>query len=83
VDVAEQARRVRVMCAAYGSMDPAAVVDEITDRFRRGRAWHAANDRPRGVAAFDECLAWMERNAEVLNRQPPEEPRVLDRRVRR
>jgi hypothetical protein len=35
VDVAEQARKVRVMCAAYGSMEPAAVIDEITDLLRR------------------------------------------------
>ena len=69
VDVAEQARKVRVMCAAYGSMEPAAIVDEITDRFRRARAGHAANDRPRGVTVFDESLAWMARNAEALKRE--------------
>jgi aminoglycoside phosphotransferase (APT) family kinase protein len=65
VPVAEQARRVRLMCDAYGC-DPADVVAGISAYFARARANHAAHGRDRSVEVFDGLLAWMERNAAAL-----------------
>jgi aminoglycoside phosphotransferase (APT) family kinase protein len=66
VDVPEQARKVRLMCEAYGWQDPAAVVDEIAARFRRARDTHAAARRTKAVAVFEEMMVWMERNGPAL-----------------
>lgn len=66
VPVTEQARKLRLMCDAYGWNDPTEVVEEIGDRFRRARDGHAADGRPRSVAIFEEMIEWMERNAPAL-----------------
>jgi hypothetical protein len=59
VAVAEQARRIRLMCAVYGQVTPAAVLAELTARFRRARASHAAAGRNAGVAAFQGMIDWL------------------------
>ena len=65
VPVAEQARRVRIMCDAYGC-DPADVVAGIGAYFTRARADHAAHGRHGALAVFDGLLGWMRRNAATL-----------------
>src|SRR5581483_6521944 len=45
VEIAEQARKVAMMCSTYGWDDPEAIIDEIADRFRRARDEHAAHGR--------------------------------------
>ena len=66
IPVAEQARKVRLMCDAYAWDEPPAVIDEIADRFQRARNDHAAHQRPKAVAVFDEMIAWMQRHAPAL-----------------
>lgn len=61
VAVAEQARRVAVMCAAYPGMSPAVVVMELTAQFDRARSRHLLAQRLRPVAVFDRLLAWMDK----------------------
>jgi aminoglycoside phosphotransferase (APT) family kinase protein len=66
VETVEQARKLRLMCDAYGWEDPAAVVDEIAARFRRARDAHAAAGRATAVAIFERMMEWMERNGPAL-----------------
>jgi aminoglycoside phosphotransferase (APT) family kinase protein len=66
VPVANQARRLRLMCAGYPGMTPRAVVEELTDRFRRARADHLAHGRTGGVEVFDGLLAWMGEHGQEL-----------------
>jgi hypothetical protein len=66
IPLAEQARKVRLMCHAYGWHDPPAVIDEIAGSFHRARDNHAAHQRPKAVAVFDEMIAWMQRHAPAL-----------------
>lgn len=70
VAVAEQARKVRLMCDAYGWDDPAAVIDEIADRFRRARDAHAAAGRRRPSAVFEAMIAWMAQHGPALEAGP-------------
>jgi hypothetical protein len=51
--------KVRLICDAYGWDDPAAALDEISDRFRRARDEHAAHGRTNAVAIFEENVRWM------------------------
>jgi aminoglycoside phosphotransferase (APT) family kinase protein len=66
IPVAEQAHKVRLMCDAYGWDNPPAVIDEIAERFQRARNNHAAHQRHKAVAVFDEMIAWMQRHAPEL-----------------
>lgn len=61
VAVAEQARRVAVMCATYPGMTPAVVVQELTAQFDRARSRHLLAQRSGPSAVFDRLLAWMDR----------------------
>jgi hypothetical protein len=61
VAVAEQARKVRLMCDTYGGMTPPAVVHALTARFRRAHAHNEAAGLPGAVRVFDDLLAWMAR----------------------
>jgi aminoglycoside phosphotransferase (APT) family kinase protein len=67
--VALQARRARLICEAYGWDDPDAVIDEITDRFRRARAQHRAAGRDKAVGIFSELITWMQLHAAELKSQ--------------
>lgn len=62
VPVAEQARRVKVMCAVYPPMTPAVVVSELRSQFDRARSRHQAAQRLGPVAVFDGLLAWIDRH---------------------
>jgi Phosphotransferase enzyme family len=66
VPIAEQTRKVRRMCNAYGWADVDLVVQEIGERFRRARDAHARAGRTRGVAIFEQMVGWMDRNAAAL-----------------
>jgi aminoglycoside phosphotransferase (APT) family kinase protein len=66
IPVAEQARKVQLMCDAYDWADAPAVIDEITESFQRARNRHAAEQRATAVAVFDEMLAWMQRHGPAL-----------------
>ncbi|MGY1600772.1 phosphotransferase [Geodermatophilus sp. SYSU D00815] len=59
VPVPDQARRLRLLCDGYPGMRPRAVVRELTARFHRARADHAAHRRAGAVEVFDGLLAWM------------------------
>jgi hypothetical protein len=59
------------MCHAYGWEDPPAVIDEIADRFQRARNHHAAHQRLKAVAVFDEMIAWMQRHGPDLKAALP------------
>lgn len=61
VAVAEQARRTRLMCDAYGGITPAAVVNALTERFGRARDHHRAAGLGGAVVVFDDLLTWMSR----------------------
>jgi Ser/Thr protein kinase RdoA (MazF antagonist) len=64
--VEEQARRVRILCDAYGWDDSAAVIDEIEARFRRARASHERNGRLEGARIFSELIAWIVEHGPAL-----------------
>jgi hypothetical protein len=66
VEVAEQARKTRLMCESYGLFTPAAVIDEITARFHRARADHARHGRDQGASIFAEMARWMEQHEPAL-----------------
>lgn len=54
------------MCSAYPGMTPEVIVAELTDRFSRARAQHAAAGRTGAVDVFDRYLAWMANHGERL-----------------
>jgi hypothetical protein len=62
--IEEQARRVRLVCDAYGWDDRVAVVDEIESRFRRALASGDLNDD--GERIFGGMLDWMVRHGPDL-----------------
>jgi aminoglycoside phosphotransferase (APT) family kinase protein len=66
VPVAEQARKLRRMCDAYGWADVGQVVQEIGDRFRRARDQHARAGRTRAAAIFEEKVRWMDQQTPAL-----------------
>ena len=66
VEVAEQARKARLMCEAYGRFTLAAVIDEITARFHRAQADHTRHGRDQGAAIFAEMVRWMEVHGPAL-----------------
>lgn len=66
VAVAEQVRRVTVMCAAYPTMTPGRVVSELRDQFMRARSRHRAAQRLGPMAVFDGLLAWIARHGPLL-----------------
>lgn len=70
VAVSEQARKVRLMCHAYGWPDAVAVIDEIAARFRRARDEHARAGRTKAVAVFETMMAWMAANDAALKTGP-------------
>ena len=74
VEVAEQARKARLMCETYGQFTLAAVTDEITARFRRARSDHARHGRDQGAAIFAEMVHWMEAHGPALKAGLPESP---------
>jgi len=70
VPVAEQARRTRLMCAAYPGTTPRLVVDELTARFHRARDQHATAGRVGGAEVFDRLLAWVQAHSAAIAGEP-------------
>lgn len=66
VPVAEQARRVTVMCTVYPTMTPAIVVSELREQFDRARSRHQAAQRPGPLAVFEGLLAWIDRHGPMV-----------------
>jgi Phosphotransferase enzyme family len=63
---AEQGRRIRLMCDAYGWDDPGAVVDEIAALLERARDRHGNAGRLRAAAIFEELMQWIGGHREAL-----------------
>lgn len=57
VPVADQARRLHLICATYGELTPAEVVEALEARFERAIAQHRAAARPAAVRIFEDLLA--------------------------
>jgi Ser/Thr protein kinase RdoA (MazF antagonist) len=66
VPVAEQARRTRLMCEAYGDVTPADIVEALITRFRRARDQHRADGLTGAEQVFEHLLTWMTHNARAL-----------------
>ncbi len=66
VPVAEQARRVEVMCGVYPGMTPATVVAELRAQFQRARRNHADAGRTGPLEVFEGLIAWMNRHGPTI-----------------
>lgn len=66
VPVAEQARRVAVMCTAYPDMTPGIVVAELMAQFERARSNHVAARRHGPAEVFEGLIAWMQRHGPAI-----------------
>lgn len=66
VPVAEQARRVGVMCGAYPGMTPAIVVAELRAQFERARSNHVSAGRIGPLEVFEGLIAWMDRHGPTI-----------------
>lgn len=66
VPLAEQARRVSIMCAAYPGMTADIVVRELRAQFARARHNHLFAGRTGPMQVFDSLIAWMDRNGATL-----------------
>jgi aminoglycoside phosphotransferase (APT) family kinase protein len=64
--VGEQARRIRLMCDAYGWDDPRAIVDEIRADLRRALANHERARRRKAADIFREMVRWIDAHADEL-----------------
>ena len=66
VPLPEQARRTSVMCDAYPNMTPTIIISELSARFHRARAQHAAADRRGGVEVFERLIDWVNANGDNI-----------------
>jgi aminoglycoside phosphotransferase (APT) family kinase protein len=66
VAVAEQARKTRLMCEAYGGVGPAEVVTALTARFTRARDDHRRSGLAGAERVFEDLLLWMARFGEQI-----------------
>jgi len=66
VPVAEQARRVAVMCATYPAMTPGIVVEELRAQFERARSNHFVAARSGPLQVFEGLIAWMDRHGPTI-----------------
>ncbi|WP_157296336.1 phosphotransferase [Paractinoplanes globisporus] len=62
VPMSEQVRKTRLICAAYGDVTPADVVESLTARFARARDQNHADGLPGAVRVFEDLLSWMSRH---------------------
>jgi hypothetical protein len=70
VAVAEQARKMRLMCEVYGGVTPYDVVAALTARFQRARDQHRAAGRRGAEEVFEGLLTWMRRESPLLLIEP-------------
>lgn len=64
----EQARRIRLMCAAYGWDDPIALVNDFEADLQRALRNHERAGRTGAVKVFEEEVNWMRQRAQELRR---------------
>jgi Ser/Thr protein kinase RdoA (MazF antagonist) len=71
--VADQARRVNIVCDSYGWEDRRALIDAIERRFRRALAEAERDGRSAGVRIWLAMLQWIEAHGPALKAQlqPP------------
>jgi aminoglycoside phosphotransferase (APT) family kinase protein len=62
--VVEQARRIRLMCDAYGWEDTDAIVEEIRADLRRALSNHERAGRPKAAAIFQRMADWIDAHAD-------------------
>lgn len=60
--IAEQARRVRLMCDVYGWSDTGAIVDEIRADLGRALSNHERAGRTKAADIFGKMVRWMDDN---------------------
>jgi hypothetical protein len=72
--VEEQGRRIRLMCEAYGWVQPSAVVDEMGALLERARDRHAIAGRRPAEVVFEELMRWMADQGEALKAAAAQEP---------
>jgi aminoglycoside phosphotransferase (APT) family kinase protein len=66
--VGEQARRIQLMCDAYGWDDTDAIVDEIRADLGRALSNHELAGRQKAAGIFGEMVRWMDEHGEELKR---------------
>jgi aminoglycoside phosphotransferase (APT) family kinase protein len=66
--VREQARRIRLMCDAYGWGDADAIVDGIRADLKRALSNHQRAGRQKAAGIFQEMVRWIEEHADELKR---------------
>ena len=64
--VTEQARRIALMCNAYGWQDALAVIDDIEADFRQALINHEKAERAGAVKIFRQQVQWMEQRSKEL-----------------
>jgi hypothetical protein len=68
--VAEQARKMRLMCEVYGGVTPHDVVASLTARFQRARDQHRAAGLRGAEEVFEGLLTWMRSESRLLLIEP-------------
>ncbi len=73
--LAEQSRRLRLFCDAYGDVSPVAVLTALALRFERASQWYRDRRLAFGEAVFVRNGAWLARWRETLAGAGPSAPR--------
>jgi hypothetical protein len=64
--IAEQGRRLRLFCDAYGALSPEAVLVALAIRFERAAGWYRERGLAYGEAVFVRNAGWLSRWRETL-----------------
>ena len=62
----EQARRIQLMCAAYGWDDPIALINDFEADLQQALRNHQQAGRPGAIKVFEEEVSWMRQRAQEL-----------------
>ena len=62
----EQARRIQLMCAAYGWADPIALINDFEADLQQALRNHEQAGRPGAIKVFEEEVSWMRQRAQEL-----------------
>ncbi|HET8846117.1 MAG TPA: phosphotransferase [Ktedonobacteraceae bacterium] len=65
-EASEQARRIRLMCAAYGWEDPIALIDDFEADLQQALRNHEQAGRTGAIKIFTEEVNWMRQRAQTL-----------------